>query len=61
MSYTLRGRLETRLAAAVLAVLVAASVSPILHKWWPLELVGLMLAIGLALDVGVYHLSLIHI
>ena len=29
--------------------------SPILHVWWPLELVGLMLAIGLALDVALYH------
>ena len=29
--------------------------SPILHKWWPLELVGLMLLIGLVLDVAVYH------
>ena len=55
MSYTLRGRVETRLAAAVLPVLVAAVLSPILHKWWPLELAGLMLGIGLALDVTVYH------
>ena len=55
MSYTLRGRLETRLAAAVLPFLVAAALSPILHKWWPLELAGLMLGIGLALDVTVYH------
>ena len=51
MSYTLRGRLETRLAAALLPFLVAAVLAPILHKWWPLELAGLMLAIGLALDV----------
>jgi nitrous oxidase accessory protein NosD len=55
VSYTLRGRLETRLAAAVLPVLVAAVLSPILHRWWPLELVGLMLAIGLALDATAYH------
>ena len=55
MSYTLRGRVETRLAAAVLPFLVAAVLSPILHKWWPLELAGLMLGIGLALDVTVYH------
>ena len=47
MSYTLRGRVETRLAAAVLPVLVAAVLAPILHKWWPLELAGLMLGIGL--------------
>ena len=55
MSYTLRGRIETRLAAAVLPVLVAAVLAPILHKWWPLELAGLMLGIGLVLDVTVYH------
>lgn len=55
MSYTLRGRIETRLAAALLPVLAAAVLSPVLHKWWPLELAGLMLAIGLALDAVVYH------
>jgi nitrous oxidase accessory protein NosD len=55
VSYTLRGRLETRLAAAVLPFLVAAILSPLLHKWWPLELVGLMTAIGLVLDTAVYH------
>ena len=55
MSYTLRGRIETRLAAAVLPVVVATVLSPLLHKWWPLELVGLMLVIGLALDVALYH------
>ena len=55
MSYTLRGRVETRLAAAIVPVLVAAALAPLLHKWWPLELAGLMLAIGLALDVLAYH------
>ena len=55
MSYTLRGRIETRLAGALPTVLLAAVLSPILHKWWPLELVGLMLLIGLVLDVAVYH------
>ena len=55
MSYTLRGRLESRLAAVVLPVLAAAVASPLLHKWWPLELAGLMLAIGIALDVAAYH------
>jgi Right handed beta helix region len=55
VSYTLRGRLETRLAAALLPVLVAAVLAPLLHKWWPLELVGLMLAIGLVLDLTLYH------
>jgi Right handed beta helix region len=55
VSYTLRGRIETRLAAAILPVLVAAVLAPVLHKWWPLELVGVMVAIGLALDATVYH------
>ena len=55
MSYTLRGRLETRLAAALPPFLVAAALAPILHAWWPLELVGVMLAVGLVLDVALYH------
>ena len=55
MSYTLRGRIETRLAAALWPFLAAAVLSPILHVWWPLELVGLMLGIGLALDAVLYH------
>jgi nitrous oxidase accessory protein NosD len=55
VSYTLRGRLETRLAAALPAFLVAAALSPVLHVWWPLEIVGVMLGIGLALDVALYH------
>lgn len=55
MSYTLRGRLETRLAAALLPFLVAVAVAPLLHVWWPIELVGLMVAIGIVLDAAVYH------
>ena len=55
MSYTLRGRAETRLAAALLPVLVAAAISIVLHEWWPLQLAGLMLGIGLTLDVALYH------
>jgi hypothetical protein len=55
MSYTLRGRLETRLAAALLPFIVAAVLAPVLHVWWPLELAGLMIGIGLALDVALYH------
>jgi Right handed beta helix region len=58
VSYTLRGRVETRLAGAIVPVLVAAVLAPVLHKWWPLELVGLMLLIALALDVLGYHLLL---
>jgi hypothetical protein len=47
MSYTLRGRLESRLAALVLPVLVAVAI----HEWWAIELAGLMAAVGLALDL----------
>jgi Right handed beta helix region len=50
MSYTLRGRLETRLVAALPALLVAFAV----HRWWAVELVAIMLVIGIALDVAVY-------
>jgi hypothetical protein len=55
VSYTLRGRLETRLAGALLPALVAAVLSPVLHVWWPLQLVGLMTAIGVLLDATAYH------
>jgi hypothetical protein len=55
MSYTLRGRLETRLAAAALPALVAAVLSLALGEWWPLQLAGAMLAVGLTLDATAYH------
>ena len=54
MSFTLRGRLESRLAAAVLPFLVACVVAFLLRDWWPLELVAVMLTVGLVLDVF-YH------
>jgi hypothetical protein len=50
MSYTLRGRIHSRLAASVPALLLALA----LHRWWAIELVALMLALGLALDLA-YH------
>ena len=55
MSFTLRGRLETRLAAALLPIVAACIVTLVTHEWWPLELVALMLGVELALDVFVYH------
>jgi len=55
VSYTLRGRLESRLAAALVPALAAAVLAGALGEWWPLELVALMLAVGLVLDVTVYH------
>ena len=48
MSYTLTGRIQTRLAASVPALLLALA----LHRWWAIELVALMLAIGAVLDVA---------
>lgn len=54
MSYTLRGRVESRLAAALLPFLAACALAAGLETWWPLEVVGLMVGIGLALDLA-YH------
>lgn len=50
MSYTLIGRVQTRLLATAPALAVAIGV----HRWWAIELVALMLAVGLALDVACY-------
>ena len=55
MSYTLNGRLQTRLAAAVVPLVVAALLAAVLGAWWPLYLAGLMTAVGLALDAVAYH------
>ena len=54
VSYTLRGRIDSRLAAALAPALAAAALAVVLHRWWPLELAGLMLAVGVALDIAVY-------
>ena len=54
MSYTLRGRIESRLAAVLLPFLAACVATYVLGAWWPLELMGAMLAAGLVLDVVVY-------
>jgi hypothetical protein len=51
MSYTLRGRLDSRLAAALPPLLLAYVLAVVLPAWWPVLLVALMLGLGLALDV----------
>jgi hypothetical protein len=51
MSYTLIGRIQTRVVSVLPTLLVALA----LQRWWAIELVALMLAIGLMLDVVVYH------
>ena len=56
MSYTLKGRFESRLASAVPALIVALA----LQRWWAIELVALMVGLGLVLDAGVYHRALAY-
>jgi Right handed beta helix region len=55
VSYTLRGRVESRLAAVALPFLVACVWALLIRAWWPLELVGVMLGVGLALDSLAYR------
>jgi nitrous oxidase accessory protein NosD len=55
VSYTLRGRLETRLAVSLPPLVFAALLAGVLAEWWPLELAGLMLGVGLALDLALLH------
>ncbi|HKU57505.1 MAG TPA: right-handed parallel beta-helix repeat-containing protein [Gaiellaceae bacterium] len=55
MSYTLRGRAETRLAGLLPVLLGACALAGALHRWWPVELVALMAAVGLFLDLEVWH------
>ena len=44
MSYTLRGRLESRLAAAMLPLLAALAITAWTRVWWPVELALAMIA-----------------
>ena len=55
MSYSLRGRLDSRLAAAVVPLLIAGVLAGLLRAWWPFQLAALMLAVGLVFDLLVYH------
>lgn len=55
MSYTLRGRIESRLAALLPVVAAACVLAAAEHRWWPVEAAGLMLGVGLALDLQAYH------
>ena len=54
MSYTLKGRLESRLAALLPPLLAAVVLATALRSWWPVELAGAMVAALLALDLA-YH------
>lgn len=54
MSYTLRGRLESRLAALLPVVAAACALALAEHRWWPVEAAGLMVGVGVALDLQAY-------
>ncbi len=54
MSYTLRGRIESRLAALALPLAAACLVAAALGQWWPVGLAAAMLVVALAFDL-VYH------
>jgi nitrous oxidase accessory protein NosD len=55
VAYTLRGRLDSRLAAVLAPLVVACVLALALHVWWPVELAALMVAVGVLLDLAVYH------
>jgi hypothetical protein len=52
MSYTLRGRLESRLGTAVGPAFAAAILALLIHRWWPVEIAATMVAVGLVLDLA---------
>ena len=55
MAYTLKGRLESRLAVTLAPLLAACVLAALVREWWPVELALLMLAVGVSLDAAVYH------
>lgn len=55
MSYTLRGRIESRLAVLLLPLAAALVLGVALDAWWPVELAALMVGVGLTLDLIAYH------
>lgn len=56
MSYTLIGRVQSRVVSALPALVAALA----LQRWWAIELVALMLGIGVVLDVVVYDRALAY-
>jgi hypothetical protein len=51
MAYTLSGRLQSRIVAALIPLLVGCVLVAVIHRWWPMEVAALMLGVGLALDL----------
>jgi Right handed beta helix region len=58
VSYTLRGRIESRLAALLPVIAAACALAAATHRWWPIEAVALMVVIGLVLDTQLYDRAL---
>ena len=54
MAYTLRGRIESRVAAALAPLVAGCILALAIQAWWPVELAGLMLGVGLLFDAA-YH------
>jgi hypothetical protein len=54
VSYTLRGRLESRLAAALAPLLAAIGLALVVREWWPFALAALMVGVGIVADLA-YH------
>ena len=50
MSYTLTGRIESRLVAVLPALIAAFAI----QRWWAVYLVAIMLMVGVALDAAAY-------
>jgi hypothetical protein len=53
VSFTLRGRIESRLAATLAPLLAALGLAAALTEWWPLALAGTMIGVGLAFELVV--------
>jgi len=51
VSFTLRGRIESRLAAALAPLLAACGLAAAVTEWWPLALAGTMIGVGLVFEV----------
>ena len=51
MSFTLRGRIESRLAVALAPLLAACGLAAAVTEWWPLALAGAMIGVALVFEV----------
>jgi Right handed beta helix region len=54
VSYTLSGRLQTRLAGSLPVVLAACALAALSGAWWPLEVVAIMVGVGVVADAVAY-------